>query len=540
MSCEYGANLILLGVVVAAAPVILTAAAVTAVGAGTAVAINAAAHAVADAMERDARRKAEEERRQARASRRAALALERQAAEQQRQLNEAECAQRAALQQTANTLDALSARRDALAKSFAQQSNALSQAVVRQAREADDFRASVAAQQARGQADVQQLLGQADRMQAAVAASLDAAVHQLHTDTEAGLRRSAEDVAAALAARDAELDNRLAAINDRLERRRVGADYARTLLQQALSMAERLREDYTSAEARVRSALSLDGIRALQQDSTALLAQDQPEAALTAITGLMQQVAETSLRLDQVRYEFALTDQQLEARAALLRELAADTPLALPQDYTDGRRDLPRDAAYWCPAGWTDRLQEARSLLARTNNRSALTLTDLHTLTEQLERSAAALRALRTEGQARLLCCSGCWDVMRNAVRAFQATGWEWKGFGYEKLDDNGKWDYRAPMVARFTKVGGARADLILEPGCEDGQWGVQVRVDRSDDGVIDEKLRAAQRAELEQALNSTSAGKVHLHCVRGTEGKNSAAAQNRNRLPSRRRQESN
>ena len=540
MSCEYGADLILLGLVVAATPIILAAAAVTAVGAGAVVAINAASQAAADAAKRDARQKAEAERRQAREARQAALALERQAAEQQRQLNEAECARRAALQQAATTLDALSARRDALAQSFEQQSDALRQAVARQARDADDFRASVAAQQARGQADVAQLLGQADRMQAAVAASLDAAVRQLHTDTEAHLRRSAEDITAALAARDAELDSRLGAISDRLERRRVGADYARTLLQQALSMAERLRDDYTSAEARIQAGISLDGIQSLQQDSTALLADDQPEAALTAITALMQQVAETSLRLDQVRYEFAQADHQLDAQAALLRDLTADTPLALPQDYTDGRRDLPRDAAYWCPADWTDRLQEARRLLERADNRGALTLTDLHTLTEQAGRSVAALRALRTEGQARLLCCAGCWDVMRNAVRAFQATGWEWKGFGYEKLDDDGKQSSAASMVARFTKVGGARADLILEPGCEDGQWGVQVRVDRSDDGVIDERLRAAQRAELEQALNSTSAGKVQLYCVHGTEGKNSAAAQNRNRLPARQRQEGN
>ena len=540
LSCEYGANLILLGVALVAAPAILTAAAVVTVGAGTVVAVNAAAHAAADAIKRHTQQKAVEERRQALDARKAAESFDRNAAESQRKMTDDEQAQRAALLLTANTLETLSKHRNTLAEIFEQQTDALTKAVSQQAQDAISFQASVAAQQASGEADMQRLLNKASQMNTAASTNLDAAVNQLHADIEADIRNGTENIVRALADRDAELDTRLAAINDLLERRRVGGVYARTLLQQVQPLVEQLQKDYMASEARVRGCVSLAGIQALQKDSVALLEEKQPEAALTAITSLMHQVAEISLRMDQVRYEFVLADQQLDAEIAVLRELVADVPLELPQEYTDGRRSLPRNTAYWCSADWGVCQREAQALLEEAGKRNNLTLTSLHELNKNICSCAASLRALRTDGQARLLCCAASWDVMRNAVRAFQTTGWEWKGFGYEKLDERGQWDYRSPMVARFSKVGGARADLKLTPGCENGQWGVQIHIDRSDSGVVDEGLRAAQRKDLERELNSCLNGQVQLHCVRGKKKKNSLAAQNENRLPRRWLQETN
>lgn len=538
MSCESGADLILLGAVLVMAPVILATAAVVAVGAGTVMAANAAARAVSKAIKENSQQRAAEEREKAQVAREAADAFSRHAAEQKREMSGEEHAQRAALQLAADTLDILAGRRDALAKDFEKQSDALVQAVTQQARDAETFRVLVVKQQASGRADVQQLLEQAGRMRTGASANLDAAVHQLHADIEANLQRGVKEIASALAERESVLNTRLEAIADRLERRRVSAVYARTLLQQGVLLAERLQQEYANSEARVQAGISLAAIQTLQQEGNALLEEQQPEAALTAITSLLQQVAETSLRMDQARYEFALADYQLNTEVAALRELISAAPLELPQEYTDGRKDIPRETAYWCGADWATRLQEAQVLLEKADDCAGLTLTGLHELTTQIGNCTESLRCLRTDAQARFLCCIESWDVMRSAVRAFQATGWEWNGFGYEKLDEQEKWDYRAPMVARFSKIGGSRADLVLEPSCVNGRWGLGVRIDRTDSGVVDEGLRNTQRKELERAFSGSLSGKIRLHCIHGTEGKNSSAAQNQGRLPRRRQQQ--
>ena len=543
MSAEIGGDLIGMGALLLLSPVILAGLA----GVGAGVLIVKGAQAAIEAIMKDGQTQKEVQQHRIQATDREnrdkiskaqarITALQQEAARQGRKLSAQEQAQTAALSAVVRACTETGRQREQLLRNFQQQSDAMNDLLAEQNRTAETLQREFREAAVKSEQAMQQLLDKASRLNADASSKLSETTTALCTRITAELNAGTQQVAEQLQTGLDELNRRLNAIEDRLTRQATARVYVQTLMQETDSLYGQLRQEYEAAAPQVQRSLSLRPLEDQRAQIGTMLQQDQGQAALVLAVNLMQQMEEATLKLDQAIYQTALVEQQLAVQAELLKGLMGQKEFAVQQAFQDGRKEIPAQAEYWCDASLTQQKEKAGELLTQWENRQTLTLTAMDRLAGEMKDCVAVLNGTLDQGRQRMLCCLAGWEMMQNAVKAMGLTGWRAKKFGFEKLDDQGRWDYRSPMVTRFGKMGGSSLDLILTPAMQqDGQWGVEIKMDRTDSGVVDERLRSKQLLDMSEKLSQKLRHPVKLRCKAGTEGQNSQRAQSQDRLPDRR-----
>ena len=344
-------------------------------------------------------------------------------------------------------------------------------------------------------------------------------IDEIRRETENQMAEWKKSVTDQLQTRRSQIENRLRRLDSILERDQEAMRYVRELMIEADSLYNQLK---TESDADNLIGGYLKTIDQLKKDCGDLEKKGQGQAALAVAVSYTQQIMETYHRLDMQRHRRQLIDEQLNLSSAALKAMLENgASISIEQ-----AAKLPKDADFWAEGRLKPVMEKAEKLLAQAADKNTYNAGKVEELMMQINACTEEMEEIMYLSRQAYACSFLRTQLMAKAQKGFEAGGWKALDWGYEKKD------CRRAIIMRFSKEGGAKADLLIAPvyNAAEQRFDIDVKVERRDGGVIDEQLRAAQLADLEKKLHAQGVPVSGMRCRKGTEGRNAIgpAVQNR------------
>lgn len=400
---------------------------------------------------------------------------------------------------------------------LANRQNELRQAMLDETKKVDDKR----------QALIEDLRRQSAELDRQVVEETNNTIIHLHQETENQVSEWHRSVTTLLKTRSDGFNDRLARIENQIEKNETCLEYARSLIDEAEELRTHLARE-TDAGALIPG--DMKALDQLSKDCADLMERKQGQAAIASAVSMMQLTMEAWVKLDMARHSRQLIVEQLNLSAASLRAMV-ENGASLRLEGVEKPPKLPTETDYWADGAFAPLMDEARALLKKVDAAAAdpskLSAADEERLLKEINDATGRMNLALQKARARYVCALTRMQLVKKARDGFKASGWTALSWGFE-----GK-DYRNPIVMRFKNEAGALADLVLSPKYDPqtGLYDVEVEVDRHDSGMIDENARDAQIAQLEKKLRENGVPVDGMHCIKSTRGQNSPAPLNNNRF---------
>ena len=357
-----------------------------------------------------------------------------------------------------------------------------------------------------------------ETIRSAVSESLD----QLDKELDNTLVEVEDSISRAFRNRSADIEKKLAMISSHMERRSAGIAMAEETMRQAKDTFMHLAKeehvtDFIPGE--------MNALKALLADYEKIKASGAGEAAIATAVSFGQQTMEAYSKYYIAKHRCQLMLEQLNYSTAELRALVEKGNLI-----GDKSMKLPTDADYWADGMLNPLLTRAKELLDRIDGIVNPIFFEKELL--NVRQLTNSLNETLTKARGNYVCALTRMRMMQISKTSFDKNGWKAISWGFEDEHASQKGDYRMPIVLRFAKDRIATADFVLSPVYDQlsREYLLDIKVERSDSGVIDERLRRSQIAQLKSELQKNGLP-VELECTEGTEGHNSPRVAQANRF---------